>query len=398
MVQFMGESDAQPVASGVRILGFDVLRALALAMMVAAHTTTFHGGTVLERIWGLPRWIDGAFVFVPVSGIVTGLVHRRVSDRLSVRASQLKLVRRAAFIYAVHVALTVVIVTVASLRHVSSFGEAPDWKAAGGVPVALLDIARFHLMLSFNDVLPMYVFFLVLAALFVVWLRSGRWRLVAVTSVALYAFSQTIDGLAVKAGSFHLAAWQLPFTVGLLVGWHWHDWRRAVPENQRRRCVQASAVAAVSLFVTARIMPATMMRIFGQSLDKMSGGWLAFVYAGAAITAAFALIERSSRNPAMAKLLRVFRILGAKGLPGFAAMVVAILTLDMLPSIPRTDSTILCVYAVCYATEFLALELERRRRGRALVASTDDLLVSDGPAGGGTDILTTARRRLVQGR
>ena len=70
-------------------------------------------------------------------------------------------------------------------------------------------------------ILPMYVVLLL-----------GRWSqcrcctgrrmgMVLAISAGVYVFGQTVDGMALSAGGFQIAGWQLLFTAGLVVGWEW---------------------------------------------------------------------------------------------------------------------------------------------------------------------------------
>ena len=348
------------VGSG-RNVAIDVLRGLALSAMVASHTTTFAGRTLIERVSNLPRWIDGAFVFVPVSGLVTGLVHRRVVERRGLAASRRKLVRRAAFIYVVHIALTIMILVTASWRRVTGFGVVPTWTEVGGVARGLFDILRLHLQLDFNDVLPMYVAFLLWAVVAVTLLRRGRWSLVAGISLVVYVFAQTVTGLALKPGGFQIGSWQLLFTAGLVAGWRWEHERLDVPGAWRRGLVHGSVGIWAVMLAAGRLAPVRMVEVFGRALAKMSGGWLAFLYAGVAIVVGYVAIERASRVPLVGRLLWPVKILGSKGLPGFATMVVASLVLDLTPSIPRNDAVIVAVLVLCGLAEYAALRWGFRR-------------------------------------
>jgi hypothetical protein len=65
--------------------------------------------------------------------------------------------------------------------------------------------------------------------------------------------------------------------------------------------------------------------------------------------------------PPLTRPLRTLSIVGSEGLPGFATMVLAILVLDLVPSIPRSDPVNLAVMVLCGCAEYLAL---RRHGGK----------------------------------
>jgi hypothetical protein len=341
----------------------DVLRGLALCSMVTTHTETFTSKTLLWHAFHFQRWIDGAFVFVALSGMVTGIVHRRVVERDGLGASRRKLVRRAGLIYVVHLALTLAIITARSWREVGSFGDAPTWSDSGGVVHATLAVLRLRLQLDFNNILPMYVCFLLWAVVAVALLRRRLVWLVVTLSVVVYMLSHVVSGgLAFKPDSWSIGSWQLLFTAGLVVGWSWeHERGDLAAKHRRRLTVVATAVWAV-IFVAARVAPAGVERVFGAALDRFNGGWLAFVFAAAAMVVAFSLIDRCGPIPRLGPPLRIVGTVGSKGLPGYTTMVLAILTLDLVPSIPRNDLVNLSVMVLCGCAEYIALRWHARPR------------------------------------
>jgi hypothetical protein len=340
--------------------------------MITTHTETFTRKTLLWHAFHAQRWIDGAFVFVALSGVVTGIVHRRVVGRNGIGASRRKLIRRAALIYVVHVALTVVIITVRSWRHVGSFGDVPAWAESGGVLRGVLAVFRLRLQLNFNDILPMYVCFLAWAVLAVGLLRRRLAWLVALLSVVVYWIAQSTRSLALKPDSWNIGSWQLLFTAGLLVGWSWEHEGVELARAWGRHLTVAAAAVWVTLFVAARVAPQEMTHVFGPALDRFNGGWLAFLFAAAAIIVTVALLEKARRVPAVSTPLRIVGILGSKGLPGFATMVLAILALDLVPSIPRSDPVNVAVIVLCGLAEYAALRGRARTRPRTTRPSGRD--------------------------
>jgi hypothetical protein len=66
----------------------------------------------------------------------------------------------------------------------------------------------------------------------------------------------------------------------------------------------------------------------------------------------------------MRVVMRPVELLGAKGLPGYVVMVLAVLALDFVPHFPRHDGGLLVVVAVCALAEWAALTITSRRRAR----------------------------------
>ena len=63
----------------------------------------------------------------------------------------------------------------------------------------------------------------------------------------------------------------------------------------------------------------------------------------------------------MSRLLRPLEILGCRGLPGYVAMVLAILALDFARGVPRNDLVVGVVVLVCGVAEYTSQRVSRRR-------------------------------------
>ena len=356
-----GVAGGGSASASLRYPAIDVLRGLALISMVSTHFDDLQQATFVGRILHAPRWIDGAFYFVALSGVVTGLVHRRVVERSGFHASASKLVRRAGWLYLVHIALVLTILVVHNADPSRTIPDTPTWAQAGGVWSAVERVLVLRLEPDFNNVLPMYVAFLLWAVLAVGLLRRGHWWAVAGVWVAVYVFGQTIDGLALIRGAFPLANWQLLFTMGLLIGWSWEHDRGLITRPWRRAIVGGSAAVGSLLFLSARTMHQPMQSVFGAALQK-SGGWLAFVYAGTMLVTGYTIIDAARRSRRLARIVRPLEILGSRGLPGYAAMVITVLILQEFRGMPRNDVMLVAVTVVCGVAEYSSMRLANHRR------------------------------------
>jgi hypothetical protein len=359
-----GSSDDFHVTAArtVRYPTIDVLRGVALVSMVSSHLDDLHQQTFTARILHSARWFDGAFSFVALSGLVTGLVHRRVVERRGYRASAEKLIRRSGFLFAVHIGLCLSAVALASWTFHGRVPMTPTWVEHGGIWPTTIDIVDLGLEPDYNSVLPMYVLFLLWAVVIVALLQRG-WKYAAVAaSLVVYAYGTTVNGEALSADGFSLANWQLLFTVGLIIGW---EWEHGIPRVSRRwRVAALSGAGAISgaLLLAARIDPDAVTNRFGSALAKNQGGWLAFVDAAALIVVGYAIIEHVRRTRLVARVLRPFEVLGSRGLPGYVTMVLGLLALDAAASIPRNDAVLWILVAVCGISELAATRLAIRRR------------------------------------
>ncbi len=294
--------------------------------------------------------------------MVTGLVHHRTVDRRGYRASAEKLVRRSGFLMAVHVGLCVTVVALASWASWARVPLTPTWRQQGGIWHTLTGIADLHLEPDYNSILPMYVVLLLWAVIAVALLHQGRRRTVIAISLAVYVFGQTTNGLALTAGGFQIAAWQLLFTAGLVVGWEWEHGLARLPRHWRVGTLSAAVACSGVIFVAAHVAPGAMTATFGSALGKESGGWLAFVYAASILVVGYAVVEWVRRVPSIARALRPVEVLGCRGLPGYVTMVLGILVLDVARWVPRNDLVAWVLIAVCGVAELVATRMAQRRR------------------------------------
>ena len=356
--------DGDQRTRSMRYPALDVLRAFALVSMVSYHVTDEDIRTGIARILHSAVWIDGAFFFVALSGVVTGLVHRRLVDRGGVRQSSIKLARRAGFLYAVHITLVVTIISLHSADRADPMPFTPTWGQGHGLVHLVAQVLTLRTEPDFTDVLPMYVFFLLGAILAVRLLAKGRYRDVIAISGAIYVGGRIFGGAALAAGSFEMAGWQLLFVGGLLVGWTWEHERLALAASVRRDVVRLATAVAVALFVLARVARGAVAGLPGAPVDKMSGGLVAFAFAGAVLVVGYALIERLGQQRWARPTLSAVAIAGSKGLPGYVAMVLCVLVLQLVPSIPRNDAVVVLVAVICGLTELTALKVDAWRRAR----------------------------------
>ena len=362
--------------SSCRYPSIDVLRGIALISMVSSHIQYGDSPNMVGRVLHSGKWIDGAFFFVALSGVVTGLVHRRVVERSGLRASVKKLLRRAAFLYVVHCTLSLTILTAFNYTPHNDIQSTPTWTETGGVWRGIEQVLFLQLQPNDNSILSMYVAFLAWAVAVVIMLRRGLWLATIGVSIAVYMFGQMVNGVPVTPGTFQLANWQLLFTAGLLAGWAWEHERHLIFHRWRKIIVCSSMIVACALFICAHVLQDSMQKTFGTALLKFDGGWLAFLYAGAALVTGYVLVSRARRFHLLARALRVLEVLGTKGLPGYVTMVLAILALGLFPGSPRSDLMVAAIIAACALSELAATHLTRRKS--AVIRETAQLRQAPG--------------------
>jgi hypothetical protein len=145
----------------------------------------------------------------------------------------------------------------------------------------------------------------------------------------------------------------------------------------------------------ALVAPGHTQRYFGPLLYKMAGRPMAFLYAAVVMVTAYVVVEHALRWQPAGTLLSPVRILGSKGLPGYAALQVTVLVLDLFPRAPRNDLVVLAVIVICGVTEYSAVQLQLRRRQQVpRTGGVTSDIVGDEPTGEPP----TANRRALEKR
>lgn len=234
-----------PADAGSRDLRIDFLRGLAIAFVVVDHMELNSAFYVLshERIGA----VSGAELFVLLSGVVLGMVHRRRAIAEGWRASANRMWARARLLYLVSL---VVVFAAFALSHVpllddhvlttwtdqatdvtySLYGTTPLLRDYPVPPASVLDILFLNIGPYQFNVMGLYVVLLALAPFAMRLLLSGRWWLLVLSSVAVYAANQFLHWHVVPssfANQFPLLSWQLLFVAGLTIGFGWErvrDW------------------------------------------------------------------------------------------------------------------------------------------------------------------------------
>lgn len=271
----------------------DVLRGLAILSMMVSHVAE---ETRLFTITHGLKFVDGAYGFVLFSGLVLGIVHRRLVVRTgALDQTRRKLVKRVWVLYVTHLATLGVAL---ALRAASGRPERlPTLDDLGGVGRGLFDLATLRIQPENYDILAMYVFLLV-GALGALALLKHRlvWVLVA-ASGALYVASQlrhqgiqrASDAWHTYGAPWNLGAWQALFVFGLIAGWYWERELKALPAAAKRAIVAAGVALTAWLIWLAATEPLYGSDL-GLSFNKQHGGPVVFLLAvGFFLTAYVAL-------------------------------------------------------------------------------------------------------------
>ncbi|MET0579236.1 MAG: OpgC domain-containing protein [Ilumatobacteraceae bacterium] len=350
----------------------DRLRGLAIVSMVIAHMA---GGSFVDKITHVPLWIDAAFLFVALAGLVVGIMQRRSRDAAGgPRYSSIW--KKAVQLYLIQLVILVIALAVRSVA--SRPAELPSPEGRGGWVPALGQAATLQLPAQNLDVLPMYVV-LFCWALFAIFLLHRGWaRWLLVISVALnalgFAFTDrtVLPVLAADDGQeFNWLAWQLPFTILLVVGWNWreHDIRDVV---LRRRTLVATAAIWLIAFGAAQVVGRTNMLAGTRSADvlsrlfgKFEPGPGTIVFGIATLVLGYAALVRWAEVAWLRPGLLYLGTIGRRSLDSFVILCLAVILFRVpapyATSGPRGMAAAAVVLALCGAWAGARRAWTRRR-------------------------------------
>lgn len=303
-----------------RDVSLDAVRGVAIVSMTVAHVAT---GTVLVVMTHSWRWINGAQLFVLLSGFVLGMVQRRRIVRIGERAASLKVLRRVGTLIAVQVTLLVLALATGFV----------DPAVAGGWGGALFAAVTLRLNPAYVDILSLYIVFMVGSLLVFALLKRGRPLVVVAISVAVYAAglafpeAGTLPEWPGREGFLNLMSWQALFVLGLCSGWHY---KRVMPWLRSRPVVAGATAATGALWLLANTWNFTG---FADSLvrpgifDHNSLGVATIVYAVAASIALAALARGRDR------LTGPLRTIGRRSLESYAMLTALVMLLPVRPAI-----------------------------------------------------------------
>lgn len=213
-------STASTAAPAARDEGLDLLRGLAVVAMVVDHVG---GASFLYAFTGGNRFFTSAAEgFVFISGLVMGLVYRRLVDRTGLGPSLQRSMERAATLYLLAVTLTLLFVPASELLQL-------PW--AQGLSLSdptqfIVSVLTLHQTYYLVDIPLLYALLLLVSPLALILLSQGRTAAVLVGSWLLWGLYQVfptqVDVPWAIQGNhlFFFAAWQVFFFTGLVLGWH----------------------------------------------------------------------------------------------------------------------------------------------------------------------------------
>lgn len=339
--------------------------------MTIAHLAA---GSVIDKISHAAVWLDGAIGFVTLSGVVLGIVYRRTHDRTG-RIPYRKVLRRARLLYVIQ------FVTLALALAVSAVSTRPVGvgrpEEFGGWTTALGMVATMRLPAAYLDVLPMYVVLLLAAAPALALLSRGRTRSLLAMSGVVYVLATVFPDVAVLPGvHFNWAAWQLPFVIGLTVGWQWESRNLAARLRERRVVLSTVAVTAV-FFLTAQafgrlgLMAGTRLDdLVGAAFAKFNLGPAHVVFGLAGMAAGYAMVSAVRDRGLLVHVRGWLSVLGSRSLDAFVILCLAVIAFPALLGYESSSVTAMLLVLLTLGVQTGWIVLRRRGHLPGLATGT----------------------------
>jgi enterochelin esterase-like enzyme len=255
-----------------RDLRFDFLRGFAVFAMVVDHLA---GPSQLYLLTGGNRFFTSAAEgFVFISGLVVGLVYRRLAERDGLTLALRRLLARAWTLYVLAIGLTLGLLF---------FSETFGLPWALGIDrtdsIGLVwSILTLHQTYYLVDVPLLYALLLAIApAALLVLHERGTWIVLGVSWIAwagyqVYPerteFPWTIQGNFL----FFFAAWQVLFFTGMVIGYHRDRISRSIPSTWRGTLLLVTGAGCVALVILQAKTDSLVMAAQTLRADSAVGG------------------------------------------------------------------------------------------------------------------------------
>src|SRR5690242_13720886 len=250
-------SDGRTSSVSNRDLRIDWLRGLAMSCVIINHSRLH---SVLswfsyERFWV----VTAAEVFVVLSGVVLGMVYGRRLARDGWSVVVRGLGRRAVFLYASFIAVTVSVFALGTLGLAVPPPTAANRHSAAALierhaiaGAAWEDVLMMRAGVWAFEIIGLYVWLVAAAIPCLLLLRYAGWRALLAASWTVYLWYR-IDPHAVTGSGFETAfpllAWQLLFVHGIAIGYHRDALAAFIARLPRRApAIAGFTAAAFALF------------------------------------------------------------------------------------------------------------------------------------------------------
>ncbi len=242
-----------PAAPG-RDLRIDFLRGFCVLAMVVDHIA---GPSFLYGLTGGNRfYTSAAEAFIFISGLVMGLVYRRVVDRDGLGAALRRAIERATALYLLTITLTLLFIPAWELL-ATHRAQGVDFQDPAAFIVSVLTLHRTYYLV---DIPLLYTFLIIIAPLAMALLSQGKTAVLLSISWGLWAlyqfFPEQADMPWPIAGNylFYASAWQVFFFTGIALGWHHSALRHRLADFPRRPALVLTGLAFAALIVVYQLV------------------------------------------------------------------------------------------------------------------------------------------------
>jgi enterochelin esterase-like enzyme/uncharacterized membrane protein len=241
-----------PPPSG-RDLRIDLLRGFCVVAMVIDHLA---GPSYFYAITGGNRfYTSAAEAFIFISGLVMGLVYRRLIARDGLGPSLRRAIERAVALYLLTITLSLLFIPVSEVLNLH-WAQGLDFQDPAAFVVSILSLHQTYYLV---DIPLLYTLLIIVAPLALILLSQGRTAAVLGASwllwLAYQLFPEQTDVPWTIAGNylFYLSAWQVFFFTGMVLGWHREALARRLAKFPRRPALVASGLLFAALIVLYRL-------------------------------------------------------------------------------------------------------------------------------------------------
>lgn len=208
----------------------DIIRGLCIVSMVFAHVAL---GGYGHKITHAAVWYDGAMGFVLLSGLVVGMVYRKVVARVGMRGATTKAWKRARLVYLAHLAICVLAFVIAAAFPFRDevYASVAD---LGGWWQAVLASLALQINPPQAAILSLYVILLLVTPLACLLMKRRLWWVLVAAIVVVFVAGHAWEELATlprmpgEFGEINVAAWQAMYFLAFIAGWNWKGVRRAL--------------------------------------------------------------------------------------------------------------------------------------------------------------------------
>jgi hypothetical protein len=234
-----------------RDLRLDLLRGFCIFAMVVDH---FGGDSWLYAITGGNRfYVSAAEGFIFISGFVMGQAYRNKRDRAGLPAAMTEALRRARTLYIATVALTLIFSCLYLYTDIALW-TGRDFGLGIDSPFEIFVAAvTLHYTYHGTDILAMYTLLLLVAPLILLLLSVGEWYWVLGVSwlwwliYQFYPEEASIPWYIRHGENFPVAAWQVLFVTGHVLGFYRDALGERLRQFRRLRVVAVALGVAVTL-------------------------------------------------------------------------------------------------------------------------------------------------------